>query len=255
MKKIITTLFLATFTTLVCPSLYVAYAADFELKNIRVGGLGCPSELTQIILAPDSSSASLIFSQFESRVPVLSSNPKVQRNISNLNCNIFLDIKIPAGIKLDALEVSYDMRGFATFDRGVQGSFRSHLVSKSGLGTDQSSRNPELISEKIWSNTFSNLEEDFLITSTKSIAMPSQCARGSNADIVSIRLQQALSSQILSGASSNAQGSITVDTSDIKGGLRLRAQTSACRVSSEGSGNGRNCRIVRINGRSERVCL
>ncbi len=250
MKKTITTLFLASLTTLSCASLY---AADFELKNIRVGGLGCPSELTQIVLAPDSSSASIIFSQFESRVPVLDVGPKVQRNISNLNCNIFLDIKIPAGIKLDALEVSYDMRGFATFDRGVQGSFKSHLVSKSGLGTDQSSRNPELLSEKVWSNTFSNQEEDFIITSTKAVSVPSQCARGGSADVVSLRLQQALSSQILAGASMNAQGSITVDSSDIRGGLRLRAQTSSCR--SEGQSGGRNCRIVRVNGRSQQVCI
>lgn len=249
MKKTITTLFLALLS---CASLY---AADFELKNIRVGGLGCPSELTQIILAPDASSASIIFSQFESRVPVLSNSPKVQRNISTLNCNIFLDVKIPAGIKLDALEVSYDIRGFATFDRGVQGSFRSHLVSKSGLGTEQGSRNPELLAEKIWSNTFSNQEEDFIVTSAKAISIPSQCARGSSSDIVSLRLQQSLASQIMAGASMNAEGSITVDSSDISGGLRLRAQTSSCRSAGENTGGGRNCRIVRVGGRSQRVCI
>lgn len=251
MKKFMTALSFLSLTT--CASLY---AADFKLENIRVGGVGCPSELTQIVLAPDASSASLIFSQFESRVPVLDPNPKVQRNISTLNCNIFLDVRIPAGIKLDALEISYDMRGFSTLDRGVQGSFRSYLVSKAGMGTEQGTRNPELLAEKVWSNVFTNQEEDFTITSSKAISIPSQCARGSSSDLVSLRLQQTLSSQIMPGTSMNAQGSITVDTSDIKGGLRLRALTSSCRsTSAPSTGGGRNCRIVRVDGRSQQVCI
>jgi hypothetical protein len=245
-KKILSTLSL----TLMTSSLY---AADFQLQNIRVGGIGCPSELTQIIVAPDASVASIIFQQFESRVPNLAGGPKVQRNISMLNCNIFLDVKIPAGIKLDSIELSYDMRGFATFDRGVQGSFKSYLVSKTGLGTEQGSRGAELVAEKNWSNTYASQEEDFTITSAKSIAIPSQCARGSATDVVSIRLQNTLSSQILAGYENN-QGSITMDTSDIKGGLKLRAYTSSC-GSSPAQGGGRNCRIVRVNGRSQQVCI
>ncbi len=233
-----------------------AMAADFKLQNIRVGGVGCPTEETTIVLAPDSSSASLIFSQFESRVPVLNAGPKVSRNISTLNCNIFLDVQVPAGIKLDSLEVSYDMRGFATLDRGVQGSFKSFLVSKSGLGTEsQGSRNPEVLAEKLWSNTFSDQEEDFTVSSTKSIAIPSQCARGSATDVVSIRLQHTLTSQILAGTSSQAQGSLTMDSSDIKGGLKIRAQASACREQSQGTTPGRNCRLVRVGNRTQQVCI
>jgi hypothetical protein len=232
------------------------YAADFQLQNVRVGGIGCPSETTQIILAPDSSAASIIFQQFESRVPNLDSGPKVQRNISMLNCNIFLDVKIPAGVKLDSLEVSYDMRGFATFDRGVQGSFKSYLVSKTGLGTEQGSRGAELVTEKNWSNTFQAQEEDFTITSAKAINVPSQCARGSATDVVSIRLQNTLSSQILAGFENQSSGSITMDSSDIKGGLKLRANTSICgQQQGGGANNGRNCRVIRVNGRSQQVCI
>lgn len=252
MKKLITTLL---FTSTISTSLY---AADFQLQNIRVGGTGCPSELTQIILAPDASSASLIFSQFESRVPNQDPNPKVQRNISNLNCNIFLDVKIPAGVKLDSMELSYDMRGFATLDKGVQGSFKSFLVSKAGLGTEILGRNPELLAEKMWINVFSNQEEDFTVSAVKKILIPSQCGRGSNADIVTLRLQNTLSSQIMSGFENQSQGSITMDTSDIKGGLKIRANTSSCgnvNPGRPGNGGGRNCKIVRVDGRSQQVCI
>lgn len=231
-------------------------AADFQLQNVRVGGLGCPSELTQIVLAPDSSAASIIFAQFESRVPNLEVGPKVSRNINMLNCNIFLDVKIPAGVKLDALELSYDMRGFATFDRGVQGSFKSFLVSKTGLGTENLGRGAELVSEKIWSNSYASQEEDFTITSQKSVAIPSQCARGSSSDVVSIRLQNTLSSQILAGYEHASQGSITMDSSDIKGGLKLKAYTSFCGGGSQTRPTpGRNCRNIRVNGRTQQVCI
>ena len=53
MKQYIATLFFA-FT--ISASLY---AVDFQLQNIHVGGTGCPSEQTQIILDPDASAASL----------------------------------------------------------------------------------------------------------------------------------------------------------------------------------------------------
>jgi hypothetical protein len=248
-KNIFSILTLAMMTTSL-------YAADFQLQNVRVGGLGCPSESTQIVLAPDSSAASIIFAQFESRVPNLDAGPKVQRNISMLNCNIFLDVKVPAGVKLDSLEVSYDMRGYATFDRGVQGSFKSFLVSKTGLGTEQGSRGAELVTEKNWANTRESQEENFTITSAKAISVPSQCARGSSSDVVSIRLQNTLSSQILAGFESQSQGSITMDTSDIKGGLKLRANTSVCgQQQGGGANNGRNCRVIRVNGRSQQVCI
>ncbi|MBC7714180.1 MAG: DUF4360 domain-containing protein [Rhizobacter sp.] len=251
MKQIITTLL---FASTMSASLM---AADFQLQNIRVGGTGCPSEQSQIILAPDSSAASIIFSQFESRVPSTELGPKVQRNISTLNCNIFLDVKVPAGIKLDSMEVSYDMRGFTTLDRGVLGSFRSYLVSRTGLGTESQSRNPEVLAEKLWSNSSVNQQEDFTVSAVKNISIPSQCGRGQSSDIVTLRLQNTLSSQIMAGFENQAQGTITMDTSDIKGGLRIRALTSSCGGNSPDRPNngGRNCRIIRVNGRSQQVCI
>jgi hypothetical protein len=251
MKIIITTLLFASTMS------GALSAADFQLQNIRVGGSGCPSEQSQIILAPDSSSASIIFSQFEARVPSIEIGPKVQKNISNLNCNIFLDVKVPSGVKLDSMEISYDMRGFTTLDRGVSGSFRSFLVSRTGMGTESQRRNPELLAEKVWNNTSISQEEDFTVSAVKTISIPSQCGSGQSSDIVTLRLQNTLASQILNGFENQSQGSITMDTSDIKGGLRIRAMTSSCTgVAHDRPGTGgRNCRIIRVNGRSQQVCM
>lgn len=230
--------------------------AQFQIKNIRLGGSGCPSETTQIVMAPDLSSASLIFSQFESRVPNLDIGPKVSRNINTLNCNIFLEIDVPNGEQLESLDISYDMRGFVGLDKGVVGSFKSHLVSANGLGVESQIRGPQLLTEKSWSQSFNSQDEDFILNSNKTIKTPSFCGRGNLKDTVSIRLQQNLTTQILNGFEHISQGSITVDTSDFMGSLKIKATTAICRQggSITNPSSGRNCRIIRNGGKSLKIC-
>lgn len=234
-----------------------ANAANFEFQNIRVGGTGCTPNTTQIVTSPDLTSASLIFQSFETHVPTAPS-PKGGTNIHFLNCNVFLDIKLPDGQKLDSLEISYDMRGFANLDHGVSGSFKSYLISSNGLGTERG-RGNQLIQEKNWLNTRIDQTEDFTISSTKVFPINSNC-RDRNEDRVSIHLQHQLGSQIINGV----QGTITMDSSDIKGGIRFKAFTSACRQEPRGPqgpqipptnpGRGRNCHFERINNRSQMIC-
>lgn len=234
-------------------------AGNLEFQNIRVGGSGCSQSTTQIVTAPDLSSASLLFQQFESHVPT-APNSKGSTNIHFLNCNVFLDIRLPAGQKLETLEVSYDMRGHAFLDRGVTGSFRSYLMSSAGLGTERGGRGPELLQEKAWFNTGVDQEEDFTVRATKVIALNSHCGNGNAGEKVQIHLQHQLGSQILSG-DSRTEGTITMDSSDMTGGIRLRATTSACRApggggngDGRGRGPGRNCHVERQMGRAVMVC-
>lgn len=236
-----------------------ALAENFEFQNIRVGGSGCPSSTTQIVTAPDLTSASLLFQGFESHVPT-APNPKGGTNISLLNCNVFLDIKLPAGQKLESLEVSYDMRGNTYLDRGVTGSFRSFLMSTAGLGTERGGRGPELLQERSWLNTSIDQSEDFVVRATKTIILSSQCGNDNAGDRVQLHLQHQLGTQILAGTSSS-QGTITMDSSDMTGGIRFRATTSVCRQGPPGGGGngggrgpGRNCRVERQNGRAVMIC-
>ncbi len=234
-----------------------AKASSFQLQNIRVGGIGCPSDVTQIIMAPDNSSASILFQSFESHVPMLSPNEsgKYARNISEINCNVFLDVRLPKGQKLDSLEVSFNMRGHAYFTRGVTGSFKSFLVGQNGLGSERN-QGVRLIQEKNWNNTNVDQDEDFLIQANNAIAIPSNCHGDEVEDKVSIHLQHHLSSQILQGnILMNAEGALTLDSSDINGGIRIRAVTSACNPSRNENSNRRNCRVIRVLGRSQMVCI
>ncbi len=248
MKTTLTSLLLSLMIT---PFSTNVFGADFQISNIRVGGVGCPTEQTQIVLAPDASAASLIFAQFESRVPAIVTGPKASPNISSLNCNIFLDIKLPAGKRLESLDINYDMRGFTSLEKGVQGSFKSFLVSKTGMGLERVPSAPDALIEKNWVQSGLSQEEDFTLSATKKINLLSQCARGSSNDVVTIRLQHTLTSQILRGFENISKGSITMDTSDINGGLTIKASTSSCIQS---GGRTPVCRIVRVGGRSQQVC-
>jgi hypothetical protein len=251
----------------------LVHAENFELQNIRTGGTGCPSEVTQIVTAPDLSSASIIFQGFESHVPMIVDSPKINPNISILNCNIFLDIKLPEGQKLDSIEISYDMRGNAFLDRGVSGSFKSFLISSMGLGTERA-QGARLLQEKNWLNTNSEQEEDFTVQTTKTLPILSQC-RGSVRgpavnDRVSLHLQHQLGSQILGPYQrTNASGTIVMDSSDLTGGVKIRAITSSCgrppipprpprepREPREPRDprEQRECRVERINGRAVTIC-
>lgn len=233
----------------------LAHAENFQLQNVRVGGLGCPPESTQVMISTDNETASILFSQFESKVPVISTSPKVQRDISTLNCNIFVDVKLPLGMKMDSLNVDVDMRGFTFLDKKVTGSFKSYLVSKSGLGTESRNQIPELIHNKTWGATADAQEEDFSIRISKAMTLPSNCSNGGSTDVITLRLQNTLSSQILAGAGAQAQGSITMDSSDISGGFKISAKTSACRPTVVVPGKpGSNCREERVNGRVVVVC-
>lgn len=247
--KLSTKLFLLASTTLMTSSVF---GANLEFQNIRVGGSGCPSSTTQIITAPDLSTASLLFDRFESHVPTAPS-PKGGTGISLLNCNVFLEIKLPAGQKLDSLEIAYDMRGHTFLNRGVSGSFRSFLMSSAGLGTERGGRGPELLQQKSWMNTTLDQEEDFIVQSTKILPLLSRCGNGG--EKVQIHLQHQLGTQILFG-DSRTEGTITMDSSDMTGGIRLKATTSVCQQTPPGGGRGpgRNCTVERINGRAVMTC-
>ena len=231
-----------------------AHAENIQFQNIRIGGLGCPSDTIVVATAPDLSAASLIFQNFESHVPAVVMNNKGTPYISNLNCNVFLDIKLPANQKLAALELTYDLRGYAGLDKGVSGSFRSFIINASGLGTERTQNN-QLLQEKLWSND-NPTSTDFRIEASKTLPIISQCGDAASNNIVSIHLQHQLGTQITSGYErTNASGTITMDSSDLTGGIKLRAITQTCGVNSPPVNvPGRNCRVMRVNGRSQMVC-
>lgn len=239
------------------------WAENIQFQNIQVGGTGCPIDKTQIILSPDQTTASLIFQDFESHVPQsVSNSKKASPYISELPCNVFLEIKLPIGQKLDSLEIGYDMRGNAALDRGVSGNFQSYLISSNGLGVERhSGPNPTLLQEKSWQNYTIDQLEDFTVQTSKVINFGSDCRSSNGGDRVAIHLQHHLFTQIQRGfENTSAAGSLTIDTSDLSGGIKLKAHTQVCtpndstdRPAPDRPGR-RNCRIIRIGGRAQQIC-
>jgi Domain of unknown function (DUF4360) len=229
-------------------------AENFQIQNIRLGGLGCPSETTQVVISTDNQTASILFNNFEARVPIVQTGPKPPGTTSILNCNIFVDIKLPLNVKLDSVTINADMRGYTSMEKGVAGSFKSYLVSKTGLGTETNSRpgTPELILNKEWGGKNITVDEDFNILVSKKIPAASQCSRGGSGDIVTVRLQNTLTTQILAGFKATSEGNITMDSSDVSGGFKISAQASNCR--NGGRIAERNCRNERIGNKIVEVC-
>lgn len=256
--------FKSTLFALLTLSTFAVKAENVQFQNIRVGGIGCPSEKTSIAYSPDSSTASLIFTDFTSHVPQEVVNSKINPNISQLPCNVFIEVKLPIGQKLDSLEVRYDMRGNAMLDQGVMGYFRSYVMSAAGLGIERSrSRAPELVQEKNWVNSTIEQVEDFTLQTSKKITFNSDCSARVGQDRVYIHLQHHILTQIINGgANTGTQGTIMVDSSDVSGGLKLLATTSACNVTGGNSGGGTggrptppsSCHLERVNGRVIQVC-
>jgi len=245
-KKISLTTFLLT--SLMSQS---AHSANLEIVGLRLGGLGCPTEKTQVAMAPDKSSASIIFDQFVASVPQTVIGPKASPNIHQLACNMFLDVSIPAGFKIDSLDVQFDIRGNAILDTGVMGGFRSFIMSANGGLIQRANRGPVIIEELVDQNILTDRIFDFTLSKNKSMPVASNCSNGQQ-NIISFHIQNHLVTQITRGYENrNATGTMTVDSSDIKGGMILRATTSRCQ---SGINNRTQCTIERVGGRSQMVC-
>ena len=239
MKKVGAFLFLVHF---------MLHAENLKFENVRVGGEGCRPDLTQVITTEDQSALSLLFSNFEVRVPNTQGGLKANRNISKLTCNLFFEVSVPAGQSLQNVDVSFDMRGFVQLDIGVQAQFQSYLMSASGLGVEtRVARGPQLLTDRYWLNSFSDQTEDFTISGLKSIDTMSNCSRG--VEKVMVNLQHHVIVQIqIPYQNTSAAGVMNIDTSDVTGGMKIKTRTRAC--SSSGSNGRVEDRVERRGDRS-----
>lgn len=233
-----------------------SFAQSLQFTSIRTGGVGCPVDVTSIATAPDLSSASIIFDRFEARVPLQMPNGGM-RSVIDVPCNIFVEMDLPSGHKIEEMEVTYDLRGQTFLDPGVAGSFRSFMMSIAGNSVPRS-RAPRSVVEKTWNNTYVEQSDDFYVQHVQKIPVLSNCSNGR--DKVAMHLQHHVEAKILNQADVfSREGFIIVDSSDISGGVRLKARISRCTLGGNGNGNGngnggRTCRTVIVRGRPVQSC-
>jgi|GEM_PF-807532 len=249
------------------------FAQDFTLENVSVQGTGCPASQTVITMSPEKSTASLIFQGFESQVPNLETTndndqagadlpntgrrivlARDNKNISHKACNIRLDVRIPQGKKLEAIEVAYDMRGNAALEKGVAGKFKSFMVKKSGLGTERIT-GLVLMAEQLFDVRDDFLDTDIFVSFKRLVPVKSDCNGQSRSQDVSLHLQHYLATRILPGHESSAPaGTLTLDSTDIAGGVKLKAVVSNCGTPTPPPNGRRICRVVRGDGPPRIVC-
>lgn len=84
-----------------------AKAQTARLGTPTVAGSGCPSGSVSVSLTDDASTISVLFSAFSAEYAKASNTP---RNNLALNCRIQIPVELPAGYKMDVMDVEY--RGF-----------------------------------------------------------------------------------------------------------------------------------------------
>lgn len=233
-------------------SVSLTMADTIKFNSIRTGGVGCPGETTQISVAPDLSAASLIFDRFESRVPLRMPSGGL-RGMVDVPCNVFVEMSVPSNHRLEAVEVSYDVRGATFLDAGVEGSFKSFIMSIAGNSVPNTRQVREVIS-KVWNNTYVEQSDDFYVQHTQTIPLVSTCSNG--VDRVAMHVQHHVKTEIRSGDLFSKEGFIIMDSSDLSGGLKLRARIVPCSGTGNSGGNngGRVCRTVIVRGKPVQSC-
>lgn len=235
MKKIIL-LFIMVLT-------YAARAQDFQ--NVTVRGLGCPDGTASVTYAPDNKTFSIIFDDFMAKLPSASTQRDNVDAISNglisgqyahssqVNikvCNIGLLLNLPQNTRTATIQISYDYRGFMSLALGQTAFFRSMLFQTSQInhqGGQGHTRN--LIQDNTYNSGSNTLDQDLMVSSTKTISIPSvpkvQIINGQRV----IKNQVVLAFKNVIGihatvpnAVTTGDGQIMIDSADIAGKMTIK---------------------------------
>ena len=130
---------------------------DVTLKDVIYAGTGCPIGSLNTRLAGDLNSISL---EFDSLAAL--AGPGVPFSLSRKNCQIMLDLQVPAGISYSVVDV--DLAGYARLDEGAAGLqktsyyFRGQREAgafitefEGGIDSDYRVQNSIPLSDRIWS--------------------------------------------------------------------------------------------------------
>lgn len=90
-----------------------ALADTLQLGAPAYGGTGCPAGTASVNVAPDNSSISILFDQFQ-----VEAGRTTGRRIDRKACNISIPVQVPQGYSVAIFSVDY--RGFNAVPRGGQ---------------------------------------------------------------------------------------------------------------------------------------
>jgi len=108
-------------------------AEEFNFDDVRLRGTGCPEGSYQVINTPDHKTTSIMFSEFNAELPKVSEDDEpYNENVSHKECKIIILAHLPAGHKVDGINISVQFRGAVMLGPGIKGQVNSNLISWEG---------------------------------------------------------------------------------------------------------------------------
>lgn len=173
-----------------------ASLANFQVRDLKYSGDGCPANTVQVIMAPDNSSFSVLYDAF-----TMEAGGSTSQSTDTKSCTLKFEIDIPKGKYVDIKAA--DFRGFASLAKGVvvEQTVRHQVgfnkLANSGLG---------------FQLLVGPTEGDYVVTSSKPTTKISKLLaclplKDETQIILKTRIK-------MTGASNNRPGLMTVDTTD-----------------------------------------
>ncbi|MDA0713285.1 MAG: DUF4360 domain-containing protein [bacterium] len=180
-----------------------SFADDIRLGNPSYGGTGCPGGSASASLSPDQKSLSLLFDQY-----VVDAGGQTGRTTSRKTCNVAVPVHVPQGLSLSIFKVDY--RGFNSLPTGAYSQFNVEYFFAGARGPD-------------YRKTFyGNLSDSYLLSNTLSASSIVWSACGQDV------ILRSNSSMLVRTNSRRDEAFSTVDSADIRAGLRYHLQWRRC---------------------------
>jgi len=211
--------------------------AQVNYNSVDYKGTGCPQGTVSTAVSPDGTTLSVLFDEFRAQVPQYDGNndndqlprgpiPRHRQTptVAHKFCALSFTATLPAGTKVDALEISTQIRGATVLDQGVEGNFTSMLVGYRGLAMFHG--RPLILVRKIFQALRSPIDMDWTETPRNVIPLNSGCAGNRDRDI-RFDIRSHINLEALNG-NLKKSGMIVVDSNDITGLLKFRLRTRPC---------------------------
>ena len=223
---------------------------NFSFTEITLRGTGCKKGAAQVVTSPNDQAISFLFDDFKVEVPnKVGDNDnddaddadnqvpdsKLNAKLDHKVCNIVLNTNLKAEEQVDHLEFDVDFRGFAALEKGAMARFRARLLSWNGPERAQR-KGGQQIAAKIWEGN--SINENWTVTQKINLPVNSPCSRKDDRNF-RLNLKTILQARILKNQSADSTfASLTMDSSDVTGQLKMKVVTKKCTQRGGGNGNG-----------------
>lgn len=180
------------------------------LESIQFQGEGCPQGSVSTTLSPDRNEVSFLFDQFihqkpQNQISESSFMRAIRNTLSYKKCLIKIPVQIPEGYQLE--EVSADLRGFVSTDKGVFHNQQLSITQMLGRRILSSSSKSQ--------QTKSSQEQDWILSNQLKTQKYSTCRERTESILIE-------ASSLFFGKLKQAQYLASIDSLDAKNSITFR---------------------------------